>query len=843
MRGRGLEPLALAIWDRDPVVANLQEVLTGMINPEKGLATVEDVMLGVGHIWAERIAENVELRSEARRLLWETGKVRTIRSEKLPADKGQEYKDYFAFSESTRRIPPHRILAINRGEKENVLKTRLEFDAEQVRRMAAVVVNFGDHPQRELLHKAVEDALDRLLLPSLEREIRHELTEEAEEHAVRIFARNLKSLLMQPPLRGRRILAIDPGFRTGCKLAALSECGDPLGHGVAYLIGKGEKKKHREEKPATPDAAAPGSTPVPDAGAAPPPPTEPAVPVEPTAAGAPASAETVQPAHPPSETASATSGEVVEQVAKSPESAAPVETIAAPEAAAAPPTDAPPTAPAPVETPPREAPSSAAVRAEAKSRMAEMIRKHNLELIAIGNGTACRETEEMAAELIAEQFNDLAYVIVNEAGASVYSASPVGREEFPDFDATLRGTISIGRRLQDPLSELVKIDPQNIGVGLYQQDIEPKRLKESLDAVIESCVNQVGVDLNTASVSLLRHVSGLNQLAARELVDFRAKHGPFKSRQQLLEVPGIGPARFTQAAGFLKIVGGDNPFDETWVHPESYTGVSALFGELGIQPDVLRSKDRLPELTERLHTIPKEETCAWLAIGMPTFQDICQALVRPGRDPREDLPPPIFKKGILKLDDLQPGMELKGTVLNVVDFGAFVDVGLKDSGLVHISQMSNRFIRKSVRSCCGGRHRDGLGFVSRSRAPARFLDDDQARHGAETAREEPAAATPAGGNGTGPWSRAAPGSISRTGTRTVSRAPARTTATRAEPPTGLDSGASSVAAAGTAAPTAQAPARHSQTEAFSGCAGRRGSLTDIRGTQGLLRGPASSGTA
>jgi uncharacterized protein len=697
---RGLEPLAQAIWDRDPVVANLPEVLAGMVNPEKGLATVEDVLAGVGHIWAERFAETVDIRAGARRILWETGKIHTTKSEKVPADKGQDFKDYFDFSEPARRIPPHRILAINRGEKEGILKIRVEFDAEPVRRMAMEVANFGDHPHAELLTKALNDALDRLLLPSLEREIRSELTDEAEEHAVRIFARNLKSLLMQPPLRGRRVLAIDPGFRTGCKLAALSEVGEPLAHGVAYLIGKPEKRKPKADKPpvAGPAAAPATSGPATTEGAAPATLETPTIAPEAAPSSAPAAGELVESAaSTPAEAAPAASQSTTGPTASSAPEAPPP---AAPETASTPvSTDSSAPEAAPIPEPPvpapaaPEPPSTAAIRAEAKSRMADMIRKHNLNVVAIGNGTACRETEELTAELIQEQFNDLAYVIVNEAGASVYSASPVGREEFPEYDATLRGTISIGRRLQDPLSELVKIEPQNIGVGLYQQDIEPKRLKESLDAVVESCVNQVGVDLNTASVSLLRHVSGLNQLAARELVDYRIKHGPFKSREQLLQVSGIGPARFTQAAGFLKIVGGENPLDETWVHPESYSGVSTLLGELGIEPVALRSRESLTDLTERLKGLPKEDICNRLAMGMPTFQDICQALIRPGRDPREDLPPPIFKKGILKLDDLQPGMELKGTVLNVVDFGAFVDVGLKDSGLVHISQMSNRFIR------------------------------------------------------------------------------------------------------------------------------------------------------
>jgi uncharacterized protein len=375
-----------------------------------------------------------------------------------------------------------------------------------------------------------------------------------------------------------------------------------------------------------------------------------------------------------------------------------------------------------------------------------LIRKHQIQIIAIGNGTACRETEEFVAECIAELEkrgskpddagspappdpqsanesgpashatgeilgqsssgepqsanpaasavpSELAYVIVNEAGASVYSASAVGREEFPNYDATLRGTISIGRRLQDPLSELVKIDPQSIGVGLYQHDVNPRHLKESLETVIESSVNLVGVDLNSASVPLLRHVSGLNQLAARDLVDFRKQNGPFKNREQLLQVPNIGPARYVQAAGFLKIADGDNPLDQTWIHPESYPATLKLLTELGFAPDMLRDKQKTEELREKLKSLSPEEVCKRLEVGLPTLQDIMDALARPGRDPREDLPPPIFKKGILKLEDLQPGMELKGTVLNVVDFGAFIDIGLKDSGLVHISQMANRYIK------------------------------------------------------------------------------------------------------------------------------------------------------
>jgi uncharacterized protein len=689
-RERGLESLAQAIWNRDPAVANLSEVVTAMVNPEKELNTPDDVLAGAGHILAEQIAETAEVRAAVRVKLWETGRLCTAKSDKVGEGQALEYKDYFQFTEPVRRIPPHRILAINRGEKENALLAKLEWDTDLIKRLALDQLPFADHPHAEFLKKITEDALGRLLLPSLEREIRRELTEEAEEHAVRVFARNLRSLLLQPPLRGRRVLAIDPAFRTGCKLAALDEVGNLLEDAVAYPFGKGERgrgkrsdranaKKDSTEKPASTPAAvtAPGpersvGQPVPSESSAAAPAQSgsaltdvlPAV----LAAALPANAEPEEPAAsaPPVEGHAASPS-------PSPESA-PAGTAPAPETAAVVP-------PGPT---PREA---------AKAKLEEFIRKHNVNVVAIGNGTACRETEELVSELIGEKLPDLVYVIVNEAGASVYSASPIGREEFPHHDATLRGTVSIGRRLQDPLSELVKIEPQNIGVGLYQHDIHHRRLKESLDAVIESCVNHVGVDLNTASVPLLRHVSGLNQVAARELVEFRKQHGPFKSREQLLHVPGIGPARFVQAAGFLKLLGGENPLDQTWIHPESYGITQRLLEELNSNIESLLDRQKTELLREKLKTVSLDQMSQKLAVGAATLHDILEALARPGRDPREDLPPPIFKKGILKLEDLQSGMELKGTVLNVVDFGAFVDIGLKDSGLVHISQMANRYIR------------------------------------------------------------------------------------------------------------------------------------------------------
>jgi transcriptional accessory protein Tex/SPT6 len=663
-REKGLEPLALAIWNRDPAVANLDEILTSMVAPEKELPSVEEVRAGVQHILAELIAETAEVRAGVRAVLWDTGRLCTTKAETVAEGQGLDYKDYFQFTEPVRHIPPHRILAINRGEKEHTLKARIEYDAELGKKVMLEKLSLADHPHAAFLTTVADDAMSRLVLPSLEREVRRELSERAEGHAVHVFARNLRSLLLQPPLHARRVLAIDPGLRTGCKLAVLDEHGNLQGEGVIYphapqnkrsearakleelvrahrvdviAIGNGTACRQTEElvadliaelngtKPPAPKVETTATT-LPNPGAAPA--NEP-----PALASTEAAVATVE----TSALAAPDPAPVAAQLAPTAES---VVVPAAPQGS-----DRPPTLPA--EAPPP---------AEPKPLL------------------------------------DVAYVIVNEAGASVYSASPVGREEFPDLDATLRGTISIGRRLQDPLSELVKIDPQNIGVGLYQHDVNPKYLKESLEAVVESSVNHVGVDLNTASVPLLRHVSGFNQLVARELVEYRRQNGPFKSRDQLLQVPGVGPARYVQAAGFLKIAG-DNPLDRTWIHPESYPIAERIIAQLGLAPAALQDREQTEALRDKLKGLAPEDVSKQLEVGVPTVRDILEALARPGRDPREDLPPPIFKKGILRLEDLHPGMELKGTVLNVVDFGAFVDIGLKDSGLVHISQMANRYIK------------------------------------------------------------------------------------------------------------------------------------------------------
>jgi uncharacterized protein len=431
------------------------------------------------------------------------------------------------------------------------------------------------HPHADVLKACARDALGRLILPSLEREIRREMTDVCESHAVHVFARNLRNLLLQSPVPGRRVLALDPGFKSGCKAAVIDECGTPQDHAVLHVVGKQDK------------------------------------------------------------------------------------------------------------------------RTAAAAKIVELVRNHACTVIAIGNGAAARETENLVADLVAGDLKDLdvGYVIVNEAGASVYSTSPFGREELPGHEASIRGAISIGRRLQDPLSELVKIEPANIGVGLYQHDVKARHLHASLDNVVESCVNYVGVDVNTASPALLRRVSGFNQTTAKNFHEWRTKNGAFTSRQQFLEVPGFGEAAYVQAVGFLKIPGGTNPFDSTWIHPESYPVAEKVLERLGGSVADLATRQQAETLAEKAIAVDLESLARELGVGRLLLADILEQLTRPGRDPREDLPKPFFKKGVLKLEDLAVGMELMGSVLNVVDFGAFVDIGLHDSGLVHLSQLSSQYVR------------------------------------------------------------------------------------------------------------------------------------------------------
>jgi uncharacterized protein len=834
-REKGLEPLALRVWNRDEALTDLAAAAPEFLNPEKELDTVEKVLEGVGHILAEMISELAAVRDAVRRVVWKTGKIVTTKSD-IPEGEGLEYRDYFNYSEPVAHIPPHRVLAINRGDKEGPLKVKLEVPRPDLEAALMQHVVLEGHPQADFMRAVAIDALDRLLMPSLEREVRRDLTDLAERHAVDVFARNLRSLLLQPPIPPQVVLAIDPGFRTGCKVSVLDGYGNLLDQAVIHphapqnrrheakqalkdlvgkhqvgvvAIGNGTACRETEELIAeiiaegtqfseqaaagtvatTPEAAAsPAAEPAPTSTPAPAPeqvavpeaapdatgaevaaspdssmPSEP----EPTpgqagdTAGVEASAVTPVEVLPPisggapdqiSETGPTTAGAEGEGVvspspatsepgsdsglqAASTGDAAPAgasDTGGETGVAGAPPEGgmAPePAVPAPAELsalPGEEPPVAATGGAEIAPELPATVEAAvpSEETAAAppaatppatpsapssprgkpgGSGKPQRSEPRPprprpapvppkphpADALLAK----LAYVIVNEAGASVYSTSPIGRDEFPDFDATLRSTISIGRRLQDPLAELVKIEPQSIGVGLYQHDVNAKQLKESLEGVISSCVNFVGVDLNTASVPLLRHVSGLNQLTARRIVEHRKENGPFQDRQQLVGVEGIGPATFTQAAGFLKIRGGDNPLDRTWVHPESYPIVTRLLEKLGLAPEVLNDKERLSELRAKLGELDIAATARELEVGELTLRDISDALARPDRDPRDDLPKPIFKKGVLKIEDLQAGMELKGTVLNVVDFGAFVDIGLKDSGLVHISQLANRYIK------------------------------------------------------------------------------------------------------------------------------------------------------
>ena len=621
----------------------------------------------------------------------------SVRIETVPEGKGREYEPYFDFREPVKDIPPHRVLAINRGEKGNILRVRIDTDPVMAKEIVAYHLNLADHPHKELMDAVAVDALDRLIRPSLDREVRRELTERAQEHAIMVFAKNLRSLLLQPPLRGKKVLAVDPGIRTGCKLAALDETGKLLEEAVVFpqgqrkdagdakrkleqlvrkhqisvvAIGNGTGCREAEQLVADliADLANRRLNPTPE--------------VEPTAATLASETPPAPPA-PPEPPPVASAAVAVTLDSGTPTVTGQTLTIA---------TDLPAGA---VARPRRRRPSTPRRGRPGETLTAGRVRCRGRRRRSRRRPTPPPPPPPISLEGLDPAPEDLAYVIVIEAGASDYSASPIAREEFPDLDATTRGTISIGRRLQDPLAELVKIDPQHIGVGLYQHDVKPKHLKESLEGVIESSVNQVGVELNTASVPLLRHVSGLNQMVAREIVTYREQHGPFATREQLLQVPGLGDKRFTQAAGFLKLPQSGDPLDATWIHPESYPIARQALTEFGFTPEDLRDKAKVEELRAKLNaaapTLP--EIAARLGIGEPTLDDIFAALARPGRDPREDLPPPIFKTGVLKLEDITPGMELKGTVLNVVPFGAFVDIGLKESGLVHISQMANRYIK------------------------------------------------------------------------------------------------------------------------------------------------------
>ncbi|MFW6001476.1 MAG: Tex family protein [Halanaerobium sp.] len=567
---KGLKPLAELILAQQKTEAELKELARTYLDPEKELETTEDVLSGAEDIIAGDISDDADLRKKLRNYVFKTAK---ITSEQKNEDEEGKYQDYYEFKESINKIPPHRVLALNRGENEDILRVKAEVDDQ---RAVEMIYNFYDFDNRksgsfQYLINAVDYAYKRLIFPSLEREVRNHLTEKAEVKAVNNFSTNLRSLLMQPPLEGKRVLAVDPAFRTGCKLAALAEDGELLETGAIYP-------------------------------------------------------------HPP--------------VNK---------------------------------------------EGEAAAEIAKLVKKHEIDLIVIGNGTASRETETFVAELIKGGM-DVEYTIVSEAGASVYSASKLARREFPELDVSIRGEISIGRRIQDPLAELVKIDPKSLGVGMYQHDISQKRLEKALNEVVVDAVNHVGVEVNTASAALLTYVAGISSNNAEKIIEHRNQNGKFEKRQELLEVYGFGPKTYEQAAGFIRLDSKEDPFALTPIHPESYQAAEKILENIDYLSADIRDKEKLEQLREKLRKIDLVKTASDLEIGLPTAKDIVAALKQPGRDPRDSMPAPIFRKDILKIEDIEPGMIFKGKVRNIVDFGAFVDIGLKQDGLLHISEMSQMYV-------------------------------------------------------------------------------------------------------------------------------------------------------
>ncbi|WP_036747140.1 Tex family protein [Paenibacillus sp. UNC451MF] len=563
---KGLEPLATWMLAQ-PRQGDLRAEAGKYINEDKGVKTADEAIQGAMDIIAEQIADDAKIRAWIRQYTYDQGIVRT---EAKDAEQESVYEMYYSYQEPVRKLPPHRILAINRGEREDVLKVSLEVQTDRIHDYIGRQMVKGASVVKDTLVAVIEDAYKRLLAPSIEREVRNEMTEKAEEKAIEVFAENLRNLLLQAPIKGKVVLGVDPAYRTGCKLAVVDDTGKMLEIAVTY------------------------------------------------------------------------------------------------------------------PTPPNNK------VAEAKAKFRKLIDTYGVELIVIGNGTASRETEQFVAELIGEiKERRLQYLIVNEAGASVYSASKLAQTEFPDLDVAERSAISIARRLQDPLAELVKIEPKAIGVGQYQHDVTQKRLDESLTFVVESAVNHVGVDVNTASPSLLSYVSGINSTLAKNIVKYREDNGKFISRAQLQKVPRLGAKAYEQCAGFLRISEGKNPLDNTPIHPESYDVVDKLFGELKLKLSQLGSQ----ELKDMLQHVEPAELAVKLGVGVPTLRDILDSLQRPGRDPRDELPAPIFRTDVLQIEDLAPGMELQGTVRNVIDFGAFVDIGIKNDGLVHISQLSDSFVK------------------------------------------------------------------------------------------------------------------------------------------------------
>ena len=575
---KGLEPLAMIIYAQLKTEGDPLTEAAAFVNPEKEVTTPEEALQGALDIIAEMIADDPEITKAVREKTFASGVMTT---EATDPEEKTVYDMYYDRSEALAKIPNHRVLAINRGEKEKKLKVKVTVNTEEIHSLiAGSVIKNEKSIFFSLLTETIADAYKRLMAPSVEREMRNQLTERAEAEAVKIFAKNTESLLMTPPVKGKRVLSIDPGYRTGCKVAVLDETGKLRAYTTIY-------------------------------------PTE------------------------------------------------PKNDIAGTEAV-----------------------------------LKKLIEKYGVDIISIGNGTASRETEEVVSDFIKKNGYDISYTIVNEAGASVYSASKLATEEYPDLDVTTRGAMSLGRRLQDPLAELVKINPKSIGVGQYQHDINQKLLEGALTNVVEDCVNRVGVDLNTASPSLLSYISGINMGIAKNIVAYREEKGKFTDRKQLMNVSKLGEKAFKQCAGFLRIVDGDNPLDATSVHPESYEAATAMMNKLGVSPDVIR-RGGDKSIEEKIRSTYGTKNikqgisamAAELGIGDMTLADIVEEMKKPARDPREDAPPVVFRKDVKSFDDLKIDMELTGTVRNVVDFGAFVDIGVKNDGLVHISQMSDKYIK------------------------------------------------------------------------------------------------------------------------------------------------------
>ena len=568
---RGLEPLANLIWEQSDASLDVFQAAEGFINPEKEVHTAEDAIAGAQDILAERISDDPDFRAYIRNAVFKNGK---MVSTAVDESEQTVYEMYYAYEEPLLKVANHRILALNRGEKEKHLKVKvLVADDQMLEWLKKKVIKCTHESVVKLLSDTVEDSYKRLIFPSIERDVRSTLTERAEEEAIKVFGKNTKALLLVPPVNGVRVLAIDPSYRTGCKLAVLDETGKLIDYTTIYPNAPQNKV------------------------------------------------------------------------------------------------------------------------AESQKVLTDWIKKYKINVIPIGNGTASRETERLVADLIKTLDQEVYYTIVSEAGASVYSASKLATEEYPDIDVSIRGAISIGRRLQDPMAELVKIDPKSIGVGQYQHDVNQKRLTEQLTGVVEDCVNTVGVDLNTATPSLLSYVAGISPVISKNVVAYRDEKGKFVSRKELLKVARLGPKVFEQCAGFLRISDGKDPLDNTAVHPEAYKATEALLKALGYEKSALK-KGGLDDLDERVKGAGGLETLAeTLNLGVMTLTDIVSELKKPGRDPREEMPKPIFRSDVLQLEDLEIGMVLTGTVRNVVDFGAFVDIGLKQDGLVHISEICNRFIK------------------------------------------------------------------------------------------------------------------------------------------------------